>query len=126
LGLAVATFMLLVTVAFFLIELMSPGVDALDMLAGEGVTRLGATLALIVLTFLPYWLLGLAASHKPLGEVGLFLAVGYFVVDVAVRVRLIFFPQSSTDAVGLFFFPMWAIAVAAGIWLIAKLFAAPD
>jgi hypothetical protein len=86
----------------------------------EVVSRLGFGLLISGITFLPYGLLWLAARRTGLGLAALIVAVVCFGLDIALRTGLVFFPQSSTDAVALLFFLFWLAAVALVAWAILE------
>lgn len=80
------------------------------------VLRLGVGLLFSSFAFLPYGLLQLAARRSGLALAALIGAVVCFGLDIALRTGVIFFPQSSTDAVALALFPFWLAAVALVVW----------
>ena len=73
------------------------------------------------MAFLPYGLLRLAARRTGLQLAALIAAVICFGLDIALRIAVVFFSRSSTDAVALALFPLWLAAGALGVWVMLEL-----
>jgi hypothetical protein len=78
----------------------------------------GYVVLFIGLAALPYLILAVAGRIVRYERIVLILAVLLFALDVSARTSVIFFPQSSTDAIALIFLPFIFVGFAVLVWLI--------
>lgn len=117
-GFVVSAFVLVSVAALYLMELsQSEGEERLFLLS-EGPLRIGVAIAFALIAFLPYSILGRAALRTRHERLVLIVACGCAILDIVLRARFIFFPQSSTDGIAAFVLPLWLIAVAVAVWMV--------
>ena len=117
-GLLAATFSLVSVVALYVVELSRSNERQAEFLRSEGPLRIGAAVALAIIAFLPYWVLGRATPEAKYAQLVMGAAIGCLIVDVGLRMRLIFFPLSSTDGIAALLLPLWLTAAAVAVWIV--------